>query len=53
MSRIFTVEVNCCLDCPAYRDQDNWCELSNKPIPSTSDVLEEVADFCELETNEL
>jgi len=53
MSRIFTVEVECCLDCPAYQDSDNWCEFSNKPIPSTSDVLKEVAVFCELEINEL
>lgn len=53
MSRIFTVEVECCLGCPVYRDQDRWCEFSNKAIPPNTDELKEVANFCKLETNEL
>jgi hypothetical protein len=48
-TRTYTTEVDCCADCPAYRDRDRWCQYSNLPIAHDHDVLEDVAEFCELE----
>lgn len=48
-TRLYQVQVSCCLDCPAYRDRDEWCLLSNKPIPSDHDVFNGFPEFCELE----
>jgi hypothetical protein len=50
--KIFTLELTSCSECPAYRDTDHWCTYSNKLVSEDVDVLEEIADFCELEDSD-
>lgn len=47
--KIFSLEIASCSECPAYRDTDHWCTFSGEPVSADMDVLEEIADFCELE----
>lgn len=47
--KIFKVVVGCCADCPAFRSEDGFCYFSSQFVDSDLDVLDKVADFCELE----
>lgn len=47
--KIFKVVVGCCADCPAFRSEDGFCFYSSRFVDPDLDVLDEVADFCELE----
>lgn len=47
--RIFKVVVECCLDCPAFRGEDGFCLYSSRYVDPDLDVLDQVAEFCELE----
>lgn len=46
--RLYQVQVNCCMDCPAYRDRDRWCLFSDEPVHPDHDILLDIAEFCEL-----